>query len=161
MTTAAMPIAFAPQPVAPSRRVTVARSLFMGSSVLYAGAVFVQVFLAGLFLFAGVTIEAHRTFAHLFGLLSIVQIITAFAGQLPGSMKKATFAQFGLLILQGALILLRGVSPVFAALHPMNAIVISWVSVIIARRSLAFAPPFTRPTRPVVYSVRTRQPLEA
>ncbi|MDQ3406626.1 MAG: hypothetical protein M3472_00490, partial [Chloroflexota bacterium] len=68
---------------APRLRVSVARSAFASASVLYVGAVFIQVFLAGMTIFAGFTIEGHRNFAHVFAVLGLVQLVALAFARVP------------------------------------------------------------------------------
>ena len=119
----------------PSRQ-TFARRAFLWVSRTYAGAVFVQVFLAGMALMgAGLSIGFHREFAHVFLVLTVLQLGTLFVARYPRPIVLLTLALLGLLVLQGALIVLRPVSPVLTALHPVNAMVIPVTALALVRRT--------------------------
>ncbi|MBA3779135.1 MAG: hypothetical protein H0X16_07545 [Chloroflexi bacterium] len=123
-----------------SPRVRWSRLIFAAASIIFAAAVFIQVFLAGLALFAGASIDMHRTFARVFEITGLVLIVTAFLGRLPRNLIIASVALFGLLIVQGLLMYMRSASPVLPALHPVNAIALFWLASWIARQSLDFLP---------------------
>ena len=105
----------------------------------YLAALAVQVFFAGMFVFVGASnIELHRNMAHVIGLLTILLILAVFIGRVP--QKRLVFGVLGLLIVQGMLVHLNqwfGLSMV-AALHPVNALVLSYASLVLARRSNAY-----------------------
>jgi hypothetical protein len=119
-------------------RRAIARGIFLWTSRRYVGAVFVQVFLAGMArMGAGLSIGFHREFAHVFGVLAAIQLVSLYFARLPRPIVLTTIGLFGLLVLQGALIMLRPVSPVFAALHPVNALVILVAAIYLVRRTQA------------------------
>jgi heme A synthase len=105
----------------------------------YLAALTVQVFFAGMFVFVGPgNIELHRNMAHVIGLLTILLIASAFVGRVPE--KRLVFGILGLLVVQGMLVHLNqwfGLS-VIAALHPVNALVLSYASLSLAKRSTAY-----------------------
>lgn len=116
----------------------------------YVVALGVQVFFAGMFVFVGASnIELHRNMAHVIGLLTGLLILSTFVGRVPE--KRLTFGVLGLLLVQGMLVHLNqwfGLSLV-AALHPVNALVLTYASVVLARRAngywaLSAAPAATR-----------------
>ena len=105
----------------------------------YVVALGVQVFFAGMFVFVGASnIELHRNMAHVIGLLTGLLILSTFVGRVPE--KRLTFGVLGLLIVQGMLVHLNqwfGLSLV-AALHPVNALVLTYASVVLARRATGY-----------------------
>ena len=105
----------------------------------YVVAIGVQVFFAGMFVFVGASnIELHRTMAHVIGLTQGLLILAVFVGRVPE--RRAVFGLLGLLVLQGMLVHVNqwfGLSMV-AALHPVNALVLTGVAYALARRSLAY-----------------------
>ncbi|MDQ2690223.1 MAG: DUF6220 domain-containing protein [Chloroflexota bacterium] len=105
----------------------------------YLAALAVQVFFAGMFVFVGASsIELHRNMAHVIGLLTFGLIAATFVGRVPE--KRLVFGLLGLLVLQGMLVHLNqwfGLSMV-AALHPVNALVLSYASLVLAKRSNAY-----------------------
>jgi hypothetical protein len=119
-----------------SNRQTLARTVFHWTSRVYAGAIFVQVFLAGMALMgAGLSIQFHREFANIFLLLGGIQLIALLLARFPRQIVLLTLGLAGLMVLQGALILLRPVSPVLTALHPVNALVILVTALVLIRRT--------------------------
>jgi hypothetical protein len=107
-------------------------------TALYVAAIGLQIFFAGLYVFVGsANIELHKTFAHVFILLSVLMFAAAFIGQVDGRAKRLTFGLFGLLVIQGMLVHVGqwfGLWTV-SALHPVNAMVMAYVSVTLARHA--------------------------
>ena len=105
----------------------------------YLAALMVQVFFAGMFVFVGAgNIELHRNMAHVIGLLTFLLIASVFVGRVP--QKRLVFGVLGLLVVQGMLVHLNqwfGLNMV-AALHPVNALVLSYASLALAKRSSAY-----------------------
>jgi hypothetical protein len=123
------------RPLVPSR-VALARNVFLGASWAYVGMVVIQVALAGMALMGpGLSIRFHLEFAHLFGLVGIVQLISVLGARLPRSFLWLTLGLGGLLLFQGALILLRPIVPIAPAFHPVNALFIGLTALTIARRA--------------------------
>jgi hypothetical protein len=104
----------------------------------YLLAIGVQIFFAGLYVFVGPSnIELHRTFAHVFILLSVLMLASAFIGRVDGRAKRLSFALLGLLTVQGMLVhvgQLFGLWTV-AALHPVNALVLAYASLTLANHA--------------------------
>lgn len=105
----------------------------------YLAAIGVQMFFAGLFVFVSASdIELHRNMAHVIGLLTALLIGAVFVGRVPE--KRLVFAVLGLLIIQGMLVHVGqwfGLWTI-AALHPVNALVLGYASLVLARRSNAY-----------------------
>ena len=99
----------------------------------------IQVFFAGMFVFVGASnIELHRNMAHVIGALTFLLIVATFVGRVPE--RRMVFAVLGLLILQGMLVHMGqwfGLW-IIAAAHPVNAIVLSYASLELAKRSNAY-----------------------
>lgn len=104
----------------------------------YLAALMVQVFFAGMFVFVGAgNIELHRNMAHIIGLLTFLLIASVFVGRV--AQKRLVFGVLGLLVVQGMLVHLNqwfGWNMV-AALHPVNALVLTYASLTLAKRSTA------------------------
>jgi Family of unknown function (DUF6220) len=98
-----------------------------------------QVFFAGMFVFVGASnIELHRSMAHVIALLTGLLIIATFVGRVPE--RQLVFAVLGLLVIQGMLVHLNqwfGLSMI-AALHPVNALVLTYASVTLAKRARGY-----------------------
>jgi membrane-bound metal-dependent hydrolase YbcI (DUF457 family) len=105
----------------------------------YIAALGIQVFFAGMFVFVGASnIELHRNMAHVIGALTALLIAAAFIGSVPE--KRRVFAVLGLLVVQGMLVHLGqwfGLWTI-AALHPVNALVLTYASFELAKRSSAY-----------------------
>src|SRR5688500_636908 len=104
---------------------------------LLAGLAIVQVYLAGLAVFVpGSTFETHRNFGYLIGIITLVQLVLAFAGRLGWRMIGVSALLLGLMALQSILVIMRTDQPTIAAMHPVNGFLIVLLSVWIAWRGL-------------------------
>ena len=105
----------------------------------YVAALAIQVFFAGMDVFVGASnIELHRNMAHVIGALTFLLIAATFVGRVPE--KRLVFGVLGLLVVQGMLVHLNqwfGLS-VIAALHPVNALVLTYAALTLAKRSIAY-----------------------
>ena len=121
-------------------RTTLSRRVYLWGAWLFLASVVVQVFLIGLYLFAGGDLELHRSVGFTVPfLLSIVIVVAAFAGRLPGRSKRwsgtvlvATFVQTSLPGLKSSL-------PLVAAFHPVVALLIFWIGLVVLRDAQAHA----------------------
>lgn len=94
--------------------------------VIFAAAVTVQIFIAGLAVFTDpARWEWHTSFAHVFELLPLVLLIVAFAGRLPARLRWAAGIQLLLIVVQYATANIGGA---VAAAHPVSAMVIFWLA---------------------------------
>ncbi len=128
---------------------SIARRSFPVLAWGYVAALGVQVFFAGMYVFAGArNIELHKNFAHVIGIMTILLVLSAFVGRVERTDKRLTLAVVGLLFMQGGLVHVHQLfnMPLVAALHPVNALVLTWVSVTLARRAAAYRAP-TAPSR--------------
>ena len=105
----------------------------------YRAALGIQVFFAGMYVFAGASnVELHRNMAHVIGALTVLLIAATFVGRVPE--KRLVFGVLGLLIVQGMLVHVGqwyGLWTI-AALHPVNALVLTYASLAQAKRSNAY-----------------------
>lgn len=132
------------------------RYAFVGTAWLFLACVVVQVFLAGLGVFAGAeNFELHRGFGYLFGWLTLVLLVLALIGRLGGRWVGRSALLLLLFALQSVFVALREPLPALAALHPVNALVIFYVAQLTARGSRAVLPaaasslqPTSEPARP-------------
>ena len=105
----------------------------------YLAALAVQVFFAGMYVFVGASnIELHRNMAHVIGVTHALLIASVFVGRVPE--RRAVFALLGLLIVQGMLVHMGQWFGLWliAAFHPVNALVLTYASLSLARRSSAY-----------------------
>ena len=119
----------------------------------YLVAIGVQIFFAGLYVFVGPSnIELHRTFAHVFILLTVLMLASAFVGRVDGRAKRLSFALLGLLTVQGMLVHVGQLFGLWSvsALHPVNALLLAYASLTLAKHAATFwgvqtdvAPPAT------------------
>lgn len=114
---------------------------------LFVAMVVVQVFLAGVGLFGAGNLDGHREFGYFvasFPLLILLACWPARAG------RRLAWLSAALLLaaqVQTALPWFREGLPIVAALHPVNALAIFWLGLVIARRARALerAPDAARP----------------
>jgi hypothetical protein len=112
------------------------RLAFIGVAWLFLACVVVQVFLAGLGVFAGAqNFSLHREFGYVFGWLTLVLLLLALAGRLGRRWIGLSALILVLFAFQSVFVALRDVMPALAALHPVNALAIFGVALHIARRS--------------------------
>ena len=105
----------------------------------YVVALAVQVFFAGMYVFVGASnIELHRNMAHVIALLTGLLLLAVFVGRVPE--KRLVFGVLALLTVQGGLVHMGqwfGLWTI-AALHPVNALVLTYASLTLAKRSTAY-----------------------
>jgi hypothetical protein len=102
---------------------------------LLAGVV-AEVFLAGLGVFVAPGNYAwHAAFAGFVLLLSLLLLIDAFVTRWHGLLRWLPLAMFGLIVVQGATAAAAG--SLLAALHPVNALLVFWLALEVARRATA------------------------
>ena len=102
----------------------------------YLAALGIQVFFAGMYVFVGASnIELHRGMAHVIALLTGLLIVAVFVGRVPE--KRLVFAVLGLLTLQGLLVHVGQWFDLWtiAALHPVNALVLTYAALTLAKHS--------------------------
>ena len=107
--------------------------VYLWSARLFLASVVVQVFLIGLYLFAAGNLDWHRIFALVPTVLSLVVLVGAFGARLPTRSKQWSAALLVATFIQGALPGLKGVLPVVAALHPVNALLMVWLGIVVLR----------------------------
>lgn len=113
-----------------------ARLAYRGVIWLFVACVVVQVFLAGLGVFAPEDkFEFHRNFGYTFGWLALLLPLLAWVGRLSRRTIGLSFLVIVLFILQSVFVALRTDMPYLAALHPVNALAIFWLSLSLARGS--------------------------
>ena len=119
----------------------IVRLAFIGVAWLFLACVVVQVFLAGLGVFAGAhSFTVHREFGYIFGWLTLVLLTLAIIGRLGRRWIGLSVVMLVLFAFQSVFVALRDVVPAVAALHPVNALAIFAVALHVARRSIKLAP---------------------
>ncbi len=111
-----------------------ARVAYLYASWLFVACVVVQVFLAGLGVFAGTeNFATHTEFSHIFGWLTLILLALAIIGRMGRRRIWLSLLVFGLFVLQSAFVALRDSIPVVSALHPVNGFLILWISIWLAQ----------------------------
>jgi hypothetical protein len=114
------------------------RMAFVITAWLFLACVVVQVFLAGLGVFAGsANFELHRNFGYLFGWLTLLLLMLGIAGRAGRGFIAPAVLILVLFALQSVFVALRADLPVAAALHPVNGLAIFLVTFLVATRSLS------------------------
>jgi len=115
------------------------RYLFAASAVLFVVGVVFQVFLAGMFLFAGGERATHIDFGYLLELGPLVVLVLAFAARSGRRLTTLSGLLFIDVIVQASLPYFKDSVAIVAALHPVNALLVLWLSVTLAREAVALA----------------------
>ena len=105
----------------------------------YLAALGIQVFFAGMYVFVGASnIELHRNMAHVIGLTHGLLFLAVVVGRVPE--RRNVLILFGLLIVQGMLVHVGQWFGfwIVAALHPVNAILLTGASYSLAKRSSTY-----------------------
>jgi hypothetical protein len=111
--------------------VRMARIFYAVLSSFFVAGVLVQVFFAGMGAF-GADWSWHLTFAHFLGLLPLLRGTIAFVGRLPWGLRLLPFT---LVVLIGAQYAFANAAVPAAALHPLNALLILLIGLLLARRA--------------------------
>jgi hypothetical protein len=147
--TRAAPIDLSPSDRRPGWR-TAARILFIASAWLLVAGLVIQVFLAGLGVFdSPERFELHASFGFTLMALPLIILLSALAGAVGRRFVGLAGLMFGLFFLQSILVSLRGQAPAIAALHPLNGFFILFVSIVVARGSLAWRRAATHGPEPI------------
>jgi len=113
------------------------RILYLIVAWLFPVAILVQVFLVGLSLFTTQPYwDAHIGFGHSIVLLPALQVLLAYLGKIPTPAKGLTWLSLGLTLIQTEVFaMIRTAVPTLAALHPVLALVLFALALIIALRA--------------------------
>ncbi|MBS4196715.1 DUF6220 domain-containing protein [Lederbergia citri] len=116
----------------------VIRGIFTALSVLFFIAIVCQVFIAGVALFADSSQWAvHKSFVVYFEFIPIVMLVLAFFGGIPKKLRWHSLALYLMVALQYMTVGLTGKFPYISALHPVIAMLLFWLSIVVLRSSLA------------------------
>jgi Family of unknown function (DUF6220) len=111
-----------------------ARPIHVGVAWLLVLGLLVQVFLAGMGVFAGAaSFATHRDFGYGLTALPLVLVVTALVGGYGRTHAVVGGVMFLQFILQSVLVLQRDDLPAIAALHPVNGFLIALAAVWLAR----------------------------
>lgn len=134
---------------------SITRAAFAAVSWLFVGMVALQVFFAGLGLFGTGGMGLHIDFGYLIPFAALVVFVAALAAR-PGG--RTGWLAGALLVITGIQTMLpwfRGDVPAIAALHPVNALLIFWTGLILARRAAALVRAMPAAEADEVSAVRT------
>jgi len=113
------------------------RILYLIAAWLFPVALLIQVFLVGLSLFTGQAYwSTHRDVGHSLAVLPLLLVILAYLGRLPSAEKRLIWLQLGVYLVQAEVFAaIHADVPLLAALHPVLALVLFALSLIIALRA--------------------------
>ena len=115
---------------------TARRALFAATAWLFLVGVVAQVTLAGTALFELSDWTMHTELGWGLPLVAIVVLACALIARLDRRTLWVTLALALSAIVQPSLAEARSVAPLVAALHPVNALLVFWLAVLVARRAL-------------------------
>ena len=113
------------------------RILYLSAAWLFPAAILIQVLLVGLSLFTGQAYwSTHRDVGHSLAVLPLLLVILAYLGRLPRSEKLLIWLLFGVYLVQAEVFAaIRDSVPLLAAFHPVLALVLFALAIIIALRA--------------------------
>ncbi len=104
----------------------IARYIFLIASAAFFLSTLVQVFLAGLAIFAGpVNWGRHVIFVHLFEYLPLLMLLAGWIGRLPKNLLWLSAGLFALIFVQYFNANFGPISPVVAATHPVTGVLVT------------------------------------
>jgi hypothetical protein len=112
------------------------RYLFAATAVLFLAGVVVQVYLAGVGLFGAGSIENHRGLGYILSIAPVIPLLFAWPARAGQRTVILCAALLVAAFVQSILPSLKGSVPLIAALHPLNAILVFGLSVVVARRAV-------------------------
>jgi hypothetical protein len=115
------------------------RYLFAAVAVLFVVGVVVQVFLAGVGLFGAGEMTTHVDFGYLLSIVPLLPLLLAWPARVGGRTAALCAVLLVVTQVQTFLPLFRDGAPLVAALHPVNALFVFGLSLMVARRGLALA----------------------
>ena len=117
----------------------ISRTLLAAVLILFVIGVVTQVFLAGLFLFAGATRSWHMSFGYWLELPPLVALLLLWPARPGRRIGWLTLALALDVIVQTSLPYFKSDLPIVAALHPVNALLVLWLGVTLATATVALA----------------------
>ncbi len=115
-----------------------ARTILPYLAWAFIGLLVVQVFLAGIGIFGAGSFQTHVDVGYTISVVPVLLVIAAAVGR-TGRLISMSAALLVLAIVQTVLPLLRADLPFIAALHPVNALALFWLTLTIARRATELA----------------------
>lgn len=118
---------------------SLARYLFAAVAVLFVVGVAYQVFLAGQAVFGAAAWEDHVGFGYLVAMVPALMIVLALVARAGRATAWLAVATLVAAQVQTFLPLAREEIPWLAALHPVNAMLVFWLGVVVASRAVTLA----------------------
>jgi len=115
------------------------RYLFAAAAVLFLVGVVVQLYLIGATLFAGHPVEDHRNLGYVLSLAPVIPLLLAWPARAGQRTVLLCAALLVAAFVQSVLPSLREAAWWLAALHPLNAMLVFGLSVLVARRAVRLA----------------------
>jgi hypothetical protein len=113
-----------------TNRIRFGRIGYLLLAFLFTSCIVIQVFLAGLSIFINPGNWAkHTTFVHLFDKIPILMFVMTFLGQMPRWASWQSAGLFGLVYVMYFTANITGILPSVAAVHPVIAMVMFWISI--------------------------------
>src|SRR6266704_5056327 len=121
--------------------ITWTRRLYLMAAWLFPVAILIQVLFVGLSLFTGQAYwSTHRDLGHSLAVLPLLLIILSYLGRLPRSEKLLIWLLFGIYLVQAEVFAaIRADVPLFAAFHPVLALLLFALALIIALQTRTVA----------------------
>jgi hypothetical protein len=123
--------------------VPLSRRAYLWSAYAFLASVLLQVFFIGLYLFADADIGFHLLGALIVTLVAVELLVLAFAARLGTRSKQLIGLLFVLTFVQGILPGLKDSIPVVAALHPVNALLMFGLGLVVVRDAQTYQHPAT------------------
>ena len=112
-----------------------ARRIHLAVAWIFLVVILIQVFLIGLYLFAGGSLETHRSFGYSILFVALAVLLTALWARVPRRDGWIAAGVLGLYIVQTSLPEFKASAPAVAALHPVVAFLLFWLGLRVARRA--------------------------
>lgn len=123
-----------PEPMLGTDLAPLARRAFIVVAWVLVTCLVVQFFLVGLDIFEAIgESELHRDFAYLYGWLTPILVLLAMAAGLPRRVLLLTVALLALYAIQTYLPTIADALPALGSLHAINALLVFWLAVQVAR----------------------------
>lgn len=121
--------------------IKIARFTYLIAAWLFVAGVVTQVFLAGMVVVASrMGWNNHVGLGHFLSAPLLVMLISQYLGRMPGRLKRLTWLQFGVYIVQAdVIIFLRAQAPLVSAFHPVLALIDFALGLVLARQAWALA----------------------
>jgi hypothetical protein len=115
------------------------RYAFAATAWLFAVGVLIQALLAGAGLFEWFSLDVHRGFGYIVAMLVIPLGLFGLLSWPDRRTGVLTVLLFGMAFVQPTLVYAKDTMPAIAALHPVNALLMFWLAIVIGRRALGLA----------------------